>query len=203
MKKLIGVIMMAIIAGTMSLTAFAATDDDGDKLDKRIEMLVERQQSIAERVTKNEEKQTKLASLPEQQNEFRKSLIENRQSILDDKEENLSLVVQRNQLRLKLLQTLDTMKEDGLELSAEAITQLKEYKLQVRELTNALKDTKGQNKAIAAEKKVFIKDKDFAAMDTAFGQISATQAARHEMLIKINELLLKMNELVSSSSTAI
>ncbi|MGB4440096.1 MAG: hypothetical protein WBJ13_12940 [Sedimentibacter sp.] len=154
MKKIISLCMVMVLLGSMSITAFASTNNDGSKLDNRIESLEKKQQRIEELKTNNEDRLEKYET-------FKQSLIEEQQEILNNAEQNISISAQTNQLRIDLAKTLKEMGENGIELDEETNVQLKEYNAQVLELVKDLKDTKGQIKTIVEENKQYIKDRDY------------------------------------------
>jgi len=189
-------VLAVIFTLVMSNAVFAATPGDGSKLDKRIETLQERQQKIEETKTRNQEKQSKLATKKEEFEGFKLDLAEHRQDVLKNRENNISVVEQNNQLRLTLAQKLKELKDSGSVIPEETTAQIKAYNAQIAELANSLKDTKGQIKDIVEEYKGFIKEKDYAAMDTAFAKIVSIQTNRLEILNQINSILQKMNNLL-------
>lgn len=201
MKKFLSLFMAIIMAGTMGATAFAATTSSGSKLDQRIETLTQRQQKISDAKAANEAKQAELTAKKATFDAFKQALAEKKLSVLSNRDANLSVTADTNRLRLSLAQSLDALKKSGASLPEETAAQLKDCNAQMKELVSALKDTKGQIKAITAQNKGFVKNKDYAAMDAAYAQITAIQTGRHDQLVKINELLQKMNTLVTPADT--
>ena len=200
MKKIMVFLLVGIFTLVMSTSAFAATPEDSGKLDKRIETLEQRLQRIEELKINNQERQEQLASKKDEFEEFRKSLAEKRLEVMENRDANLTLLEQNNQLRLDLALTLEEVRDSGGTLPEETITQLKDYNAQIHELVNSLKDTKGQIKQITEEYKDLIKEKDYAAMDAAFAEIDAIQTYRYDILVQINDILLDMNALLAASS---
>ncbi|MGB4440229.1 MAG: hypothetical protein WBJ13_13630 [Sedimentibacter sp.] len=188
MKKIISLCMVALIIGSMSMTAFATTTENS-KLDNRIETLNEKQARIEELKIANEEKLIKFE-------EFKQSLTEKQQEILNNTNENIAIAANTNQLRIDLLQSLDEIKKNGTELPEETIFQLEEYNSQVLELVKLLEDTKGQIKSVVVENKEFIKARDYESMDAAYDEILTLQVNRNDLLEDINELLQEMNALL-------
>lgn len=200
MKKIMIFLLVGIFTLVMSASAFAATPEDSGKLDKRIETLEQRLQRIEELKIHNQERQEQLASKKDEFEEFREALAEKRLEVMENRDANLTLLEQNNQLRLDLALTLEEVRDSGGTLPEETITQLKDYNAQIHELINSLKDTKGQIKQITEEYKDLIKEKDYAAMDTAFAKIVAIQTYRYDILVQINDILLDMNALLAASA---
>ena len=101
------------------------------------------------------------------------------------------------QLRLTLLQTLQSLKSSGQKLSDDTKTQLKSYNDQIKVIVGAIKDTKGQNKTLAEQNKINIANKDETAINDTFIQISAIQTGRYDQIIQMNAILQQMNELLN------
>lgn len=193
MKKIISICLAIVLIGSMNITAFASTNNESSKLDSRIETLEKKQQQLEELKTNNEEKLEKYEA-------FKQSLTEEQQEIINNAEENISILAQNNQLRIDLAESLKAMAKSGIELEEDTKVQLKDYNTQISELVEDLKDTKGQIKAIVEENKEFIKERDYASMETAYEEISLIQSSRYEIITKINELLKEMNALLEGSA---
>ena len=200
MKKIMIPIIAGILTLVMSASVFAATPGDGSKLDNRIVKLQERQQKVEEIKARNLERQSRLTRKKAEFEGFRLDLAEHRLDVLENRENNISVVQQNTQLRLEMAQALKALKDSGATLPKETITQVKANNAQIVELANALKETKGQIKAVIEEYKGFIKEKDYAAMDTAFAEITSIQTYRLDVLNQINTILEEMNDLLASSS---
>jgi SMC interacting uncharacterized protein involved in chromosome segregation len=201
MKKILSLIMVAAMIGTMSVSAFAATTDTQSKLEQRIVKLQDRQQKISDSKTKNEQNQAKLA-VKQTTDVFKQALIAKRQIVLKNRDGNLTEVATINQLRLNLAQSLDTIKKSGSTLPKETASQIKADQSQIKQIMDTINQTKGQIKTITEQDKTNIQNKDAVAMEAAYDQIASIQTSRHEQLAQISDLLQKINTLVENSSVS-
>jgi Sec-independent protein translocase protein TatA len=69
----------------------------------------------------------------------------------------------------------------------------------MREIKDALKQSRNQMKEIRAELRKTIKSNDLAALETALEQIASMQEQRIELVTKINAILQNMIELVDQN----
>jgi chromosome segregation ATPase len=200
MKKIISMLLAVMIMGSISISALAASEGDSGKLDNRIETLEDRQLRLAEIAEQNEEKQANFSTKKEEYQAFRASLTENRQTILDNADANLEIASEIDQLRLDLLKTIDAIQESGTQLPEDISVQLADYNDQLHDLVNLLKDTQGQIKDVKEEYRGYVKDMDYAAMDTAFEGIASVQEYRYDLMNQIKGLLQEMNTLLDNLS---
>ena len=192
--------MTGIFILSMSASVFAATSGDSSKLDKRIDNLTQRQQRLEEIKAQNQQRQSQIATKAEQYQGFRQSLIQHRQDVIANREKNINALEQNNKLRLDLAQKLKENKDSGASLSDTTTAQLKADNAQIKNLSNFLKDTKGQIKDALEQYKGIVKQKDYTGMDTAFAQINTIQANRLDILNQINGVLQEMNNLFAAPS---
>jgi len=193
--------MVAVVA-TVSTTAFAATAataataGSGKKLDQKITALQAKQQKISD---KKADQEANLAKLAAKQNLslFKQDLNQNLQVVSTNEGNNLTALAEFAQLRLTLLQTLQSLKSSNQKLSDDTKTQLKSYNAQIKVIVSAIKDTKGQNKTLAEQNKINITNKDEAAINDTFVQISAIQTGRYDQIIQMNVILQQMNDLLN------
>ena len=199
MKKFLCFLLMVAVVATVSTTAFAATAataGSGNKLDQKITALQAKQQKISD---KKADQEANLAKLAAKQNlsPFKQNLNQNLQVVSTNKGDNLTALAEFAQLRLTLLQTLQSLKSSNQKLSDDTKTQLKSYNAQIKEIAGTIKDTKGQNKTLAEQNKINIANKDETAINDTFIQISAIQTGRYDQIIQMNAILQQMNELLN------
>jgi len=196
MKKFLCFLLMVAVVATVSTTAFAATAGSGNKLDQKITALQAKQQKISD---KKADQEANLAKLVAKQNlsPFKQNLDQNLQVVSTNKGDNLTALAEFAQLRLTLLQTLQSLKSSNQKLSDDTKTQLKSYNAQIKVIAGAIKDTKGQNKTLAEQNKINIANKDETAINDTFIQISAIQTGRYDQIIQMNAILQQMNELLN------
>lgn len=199
MKKFLCFLLMVAVVATVSTTAFAATAvtaGSGNKLDQKITALQAKQQKISD---KKADQEANLAKLAAKQNlsPFKQNLDQNLQVVSTNKGNNLTALAEFAQLRLTLLQTLQSLKSSNQKLSDDTKTQLKSYNAQIKVIAGAIKDTKGQNKTLAEQNKINIANKDETAINDTFIQISAIQTGRYDQIIQMNAILQQMNELLN------
>ena len=196
MKKFLCFLLMVAVVATVSTTAFAATAGSGNKLDQKITALQAKQQKISD---KKADQEANLAKLAAKQNlsPFKQNLNQNLQVVSTNKGDNLTALAEFAQLRLTLLQTLQSLKSSNQKLSDDTKTQLKSYNAQIKVIAGAIKDTKGQNKTLAEQNKINIANKDETAINDTFIQISAIQTGRYDQIIQMNAILQQMNELLN------
>ncbi len=196
MKRIMVLALLFVFTLVMSTSAFAAASDDPGRLERRIETLDERQQRIEELKIRNQERQAELASKKDEFEAFRKDLAEKRLAALANREANITMIEQNNQLHLDLALKLKELKDSGSTLPDETIAQLKDYNAQIKELIDSLKESKGQIREVLDEYKELIKEKDYAAMDAAFAEITTIQSYRNDVLCQINTILVEMNSIL-------
>ena len=201
MKKILSLIMVVAIVGTMSVSAFAATTDTQSKLEQQIVKLQDRQKKISDSKTKNEQNQAELAA-KQTTNAFKQALIAKRQLALKNRDDNLTEVTTINQLRISLAQSLDTIKKSGSTLSKETVSQIKADQSQIKQVMSAINQTKGQIKTITEDNKTNIQNKDTVAIEAAYDKIALIQTSRHAQLAQISDLLQKINTLVQNASVS-
>ena len=199
MKKFLCFLLMVAVVATVSTTAFAATAvtaGSGNKLDQKITALQAKQQKISD---KKADQEANLAKLVAKQNlsPFKQNLDQNLQVVSTNKGDNLTALAEFAQLRLTLLQTLQSLKSSNQKLSDDTKTQLKSYNDQIKVIVGTIKDTKGQNKTLAEQNKINIANKDETAINDTFIQISAIQTGRYDQIIQMNAILQQMNELLN------
>jgi len=202
MKKFLCFLLMVAVVATVSTTAFAATAataataGSGKKLDQKITALQAKQQKISD---KKADQEANLAKLAAKQNLslFKQDLNQNLQVVSTNEGNNLTALAEFAQLRLTLLQTLQSLKSSNQKLSDDTKTQLKSYNAQIKVIVSAIKDTKGQNKTLAEQNKINITNKDEAAINDTFVQISAIQTGRYDQIIQMNVILQQMNDLLN------
>ena len=199
MKRIVSAATAVILALALSIGAFAEDDGTG-RADQRIAALEQRQQRISEAQETAQSRQAELSTKAGEYEAFREELADTRLLILDNRQANLDVIAQTNQLRLELTNTLKGLQDAGTALPDETAAQLKDYNAQVKEITDALRATKGQITDIAEKNKGSIRDKDYAAIDAAYQEIAAVQTWRYEQLTDINRLLQSMNALLDGSS---
>lgn len=199
MKKFLSFFLVAAVVATVSTTTiettFAATTNTGNKFEQVITKLQANQQKLSHNKTAVEAKLEKLA-LKQNLNAFKQNLKENFQTVITNKETNLTALEQCNQLRITIAQTLESRKASGQKLSDDTKTQLKAYTAQIKDIINEINATKGQNKNLVEHNKTNIKNKDEAAINDTFEQIRTIQTARNDQIVKIIDILKQMNDLL-------
>ena len=200
MKRFLSMFLTVIILCSMGATAFAASGEDGGKGDGRIAALEERQQRIGERREQNKAKQAQLATKAEEYEAFWQALTQHREDVLKNADANLGIAAEISQLRQDLLTAMSAIKKSGTQLPEETADKLESYNSQLLELTSNLKDTQGRIKDIKSEYRGYVKNKDYAAMDTAFAEIEAVQQERYDLLTQIKGFLQEMDTLLDGLS---
>lgn len=187
MKKVISILCMLFILCTSSAAAFAAeynpANDTKQFSAKSAEELQKRSEQLAKRLDFFQ---------------FRKSLDGKRDSIRQNRTENRELAAENTQLRKDIVDTLLAIKENGGTLPAEIEAQLKAYNQEIKDIKEALKETKGDIREILTVNKQNIKDMNYEAVNAAFGQVEAIQQNRAVQLARINEILKSMKALLST-----
>jgi len=118
--------------------------------------------------------------------------VELRENRLENKliwAENVEL---RTQIKLKLI----AIKENETVLEDSVKTQLADLTAQLKTKYAALKETKGDIKALTDGVKALIEAKDWAALKTTYESILAIQLTRNGLLNEINDLLTQVNDLL-------
>lgn len=183
-------VLAALVAAALTLglcaTAFAASTT----------RLGQRQQTIAERQVAVEGRRAEIESKLGEYQEFRQQLEELRLEVLANKDENLALAADVNDLRLSIVQQIKTMKESGATLPQETIDALKEKNGQVKTLAEELRATRGQIKAVMEANHENYKAKDYDAMAAAFAETEGIQANRNGLLQQMKSILQDMDALL-------
>ncbi len=200
MKKLIAAaaVMAALIVCATPVFA-APAEQEPEQRPTRTEQLEERLSRIDERQSANAAKKEELASKMDEFDEFRQSLAQGRIGAMDNREQNMALTEENTRQRLAIANALSAIKQSG-SLPEETVVQLKDYNAQLKEIIAAIKDTKGDIRAVADANRENIKNKDYAAMDSAFAEIYTIQTWRNEQLAQMNTILQQMNALLSQTN---
>lgn len=218
MKKAISIVTAIVLAGTISMGAFAKSDKNehaaepkqarqteasqvsskaaaaGHAEDERAEEKQENHSSVAA------EKQEQLSAKKEEFAAFKTALKAKQQLMLQNREEIRVLAKENQQLRVKLLQSIESISENGGTLPDATLTKLTEYKAQIKEIVTAMKGTTGDISDLMKQSKELIKNKDYAAMDAAFAEVGAVQQKRQEQMAQIKTLLQEMIALVAATA---
>lgn len=196
MKKIAGLLLAAVLAAGLCLGAYAA---DGDAAGSRAVSPEERQKQIEALQAASAERLEKL----QEYSAFRESLLEHRQVILDNREKNLALIADNEQLRQGIAETLRALQEDGVQLPEDVKAQLSAYNEQVRSLASRLRETKGAIRTVTEGNRENIRIMDYEAMDAAFVQIAEIQETRYALLTQIRSVLQEMQILLQGLSGSV
>ncbi len=185
-KRVLAAFVAAALTLGLCATALAASTTK----------LEDRQQVIAERQAAVESKKTEIERKLGEYKEFRQQLEELRLSVLANKDENLALAAEVNDLRLSIVQEIKSLKEDGATLPQETIDALKDKNGQAKSLAEELRATRGQIKAVMEANRENYKAKDYEAMAATFAEIEAIQSNRNGLLQQMKSILQDMDALL-------
>lgn len=128
----------------------------------------------------------------QQRAEAHEKAVELRENRLENKLIWAQNVQLRTQIKLKLM----TIKENETVIEESIKTQLTTLSATLKTKFEALKDTKGDIKALTDGVKALIEAKDWTALKTTYESILAIQITRNTLLNDINDLLTQINDLL-------
>lgn len=193
-KKWLAVAVAVLL--TMSIGATALAAESGAT---REEKLLERQQKIEEAQAKVAARQAEIESKMSGFGEFRQQVEALRLVVLENRQENIALASENNQLRLSTAQALKALKDSGATLPAETVTQLKALNEQAKAIAEQLNATRGDIKDVAQANRENLRAKDYEAIAAAFAQIGEIQNTRYGLLLQMKDVLTELNALVASA----
>ena len=206
MKKALTVFFSLLFIASLCFGSFAAggnagksagnasgsiTGTDLSPAELRRQKIEERRAQNALKMAAIDNKQQEFQAFREQLQSLRKEMIENRQR-------SVLYAAETNRLRLKLLQQINALYRSGANLPKEVVAALEEYTGRITATMAELKTTKGDIQDILKKNRNLMRNRDYAAMDAAFAEISEIQKLRYEQLTKINTILQQMNALIES-----
>lgn len=187
-KKVIVVMSTLIFVLSMSVSAFA-NESDGSVSGNEASKSFAVQEKVKEKKAELQEKKAGAS-------DFRAAVKEERDGVKEKRDLNRTLRQENTALRKELTASLKAQKEAGIVLDEETAAKLTAYSEELKSVTEELKNTKGDIKAIAEEKKEALKALDYEAMEAAFAEIGGIQEVRNDALIRINTLFKEMLALV-------
>lgn len=191
-KKWLAVVIALLLTLSVGVTALAAESGT-----TREEKLQERQQKIDEAQAKVAAREAEIQSKMSGLSEFRQQVEALRLVVLDNREENIALASENNQLRLETVQVLKALKDSGVTLPAETVTELKSLNEQAKAIAEQLIATRGDIKDVAQANRGNYREKDYEAMAAAFEQIGEIQNTRYGLLLQMKDILIEMNALAA------
>ncbi len=193
-KKWLAVAAAVLLTMSIGVTALAAESGA-----TREEKLLERQQKIEEAQAKVAARQAEIESKMSGFGEFRQQVEALRLVVLENRQENIALASENNQLRLSTAQALKSLKDSGVTLPAETVTQLKALNEQAKAIAEQLNATRGDIKDVAQANRENLRAKDYEAIAAAFAQIGEIQNMRYGLLLQMKDVLTELNALVASA----
>lgn len=193
-KKWLAVVIALLLTLSVGVTALAAESGT-----TREEKLQERQQKIDEAQAKVAAREAEIQSKMSGFSEFRQQVEALRLVVLDNREENIALASENNQLRLETVQALKALKDSGVTLPAETVTELKSLNEQAKAIAEQLIATRGDIKDVAQANRGNYREKDYEAMAAAFEQIGEIQNTRYGLLLQMKDILIEMNALAAQA----
>lgn len=189
LKKVLSILCIAAILWALSITAFAVdnTTNTGSQI-----ATANTVDSLKNRAAKLDKRLQYL--------QLKQSLEQKRDTVRESRDANKALLIQNTQLRKDIVDLLTALKQNGGTLSADIKEQIKTYNQQIKDITSALKETKGSIKDILAANKENVKNLDYDAIDAAFSQIASIQSSRNAQLAKINQILMSIKSLLTTAA---
>ncbi|MDF3002793.1 MAG: hypothetical protein K0Q48_2912 [Bacillota bacterium] len=187
-KKVVVVMSTLIFVLSMSVSAFA-NESDGSVSGNEASKSFAVQEKVKEKKAELQEKKAGAS-------DFRAAVKEERDGVKEKRDLNRALRQENTALRKELSASLKAQKEAGTILDEETAAKLAAYSEELKSVTEELKNTKGDIKAIAEEKKEALKALDYEAMEAAFAEIGGIQEVRNDALVRINSLFKEMLALV-------
>ncbi len=189
-KRILAALLVAVLTVGLGATAFAASTA----------RIAQRQQVIAERQAAVESKRAEIESKMGGYQEFRQQLEALRLEVLANKDENLALAAEVNDLRLSIVQQVEALKESVAALPQQDIDALKNKNGQVKGLAKELRATRGQIKSVMEANRENYKAKDYDAMVAAFSEMEAIQFNRNGLLQQMKAILQEMDAVLASAA---
>lgn len=193
-KKWLAVVIALLLTLSVGVTALAAESGT-----TREEKLQERQQKIDEAQAKVAAREAEIQSKMSGFSEFRQQVEALRLVVLDNREENIALASENNQLRLETVQALKALKDSGVTLPADTVTELKSLNEQAKAIAEQLAATRGDIKDVAQANRENLRAKDLEAIADAFAQIGEIQNTRYGLLLQMKDILSEMNTLAAQA----
>lgn len=215
MKKLIATIMTVVLLLASSIIVFAEVSEvevnptatpnqkfekclrtRAGEMEKLQEKFNELKVKIEEKRVQIKEKKAGLATEKEEFREFKAALFALRGGIIDLMKEGNSIRSENASLRADLANSLNTMRDNGIEIPEETQAALEAGMASIKELAEDIKGIKAEIKTVAKGNHEFRKNKDYAGLETAFESIKTSMENRNTLLTEINEILKDMVELL-------
>ncbi len=199
LKKSVGTaVLAAALAALLTVPAFAASTAGANRVSK----LQQEQQAIEQRISANSAKAAADAANAQKRTGIRQQLLEDRATVLGNRDKNLAILDQNKTLRIGIAQAIQSLKANGGSVPEQTLGTLKADNQQISSIWAAMKATKGQIKTIEEQNKTAVKNNDLAALDSNFQQIYGIQNTRNTQLAQINSILQQMETLLQSAVSA-
>ncbi|MHB8961574.1 MAG: hypothetical protein ACYC5K_00255 [Saccharofermentanales bacterium] len=202
MKKLTVMVLAVLMVISLSVVSFA---QGGLGAEIREQRQADRQAAFAARMEEIAAMRTEIAARKqalstkrEEFEAFRTELNELRAQAIEAMKANNAVRAENARLGSELKQSLESLKNEGTELSQEVIDGLNGYKENLAVLREELKTSKDQILDIRRRNGEFRSSKDYAALIVSFTQIVTIQGQRNECLTDINADLQAMLALLVS-----
>lgn len=196
-KVIVSFFFVSMLIVSMSMSAFAATTADGSKITGKISSIQAIQQKISNKIASADAKLQKLAG-KQFKNPIRQKVNEDTQTLVTNKNANLTSVQQVNDLRLAIQEKLASIKQNGTTIPTGVLTQIKDNNSQIKSIMGAIKDSKGQVKSILKSNKNNLKNKDLQSIEDTFSHIYSIQNASGDQINQITGLLQNISDLLQT-----
>lgn len=160
-----------------------------DEMEKLQEQFQDLKAKIEAKRAQIEEKKAAFATKRDEFKAYKDVLKEKRQKMIDLKQEGNALFAENAKLRGELKAAIVAIEEDQIELPAETKTAIEEGMAQIKDLTENIKETKGQIHEILKGMKELKENRDYVSLEVSFEEIYTIQLQRNANLKQINDIL--------------
>lgn len=190
MKKLLSsIIIVSMLVLSLSMTAFAVESETQPTPGKWFTRLPQVQERTATRQTQIERKRQDVS-------DFKDAVQEKRALVEAARDENKALLQLVRTTRKDLAAIYADMKANGLTLDASTLEQISSYRQEIRDIRNALMNSKGSIRSYIESNRESLKSLDYEVLESMYADIARIQGWRNEQLNEINRILNEMLTLV-------
>ncbi|MDP3388281.1 MAG: hypothetical protein Q8S24_13665 [Eubacteriales bacterium] len=174
---------------SLSMTAFAVESETQPTPGKWFTRLPQVQERTATRQTQIERKRQDVS-------DFKDAVQEKRALVEAARDENKALLQLVRTTRKDLAAIYADMKANGLTLDASTLEQISSYRQEIRDIRNALMNSKGSIRSYIESNRESLKSLDYEVLESMYADIARIQGWRNEQLNEINRILNEMLTLV-------
>ena len=182
MKKLLSMLMVAMLVLSMTTTAFAMESETVATSGWRHTRFTQVQEKIAAR-------QAEIKQNRQEIKDYKAAVQEKRALVKAAAEENKALYQMFTATRKELAEIYSNMEANGITLDTSTLEQITNYRQQVRAKIDELQASKGSIQNYIEANKESLKSLDYEVLESMYANIAEIQSWRNEQLKEINRIL--------------